>query len=151
MAKVSITKKIVEGNSQLAQLLAERNIKVGSKIESSELEELKVLAETTELVELTQEHFDNEPSLVDQGFKLGDKVRVAKVSIENDEFNNSSVQESDKNNTESSESFKNYVVKQTFKDKDNFSIIYKVGEAVPSDFDSSRIGDLLSRNLIQEA
>ncbi|MFV0189077.1 hypothetical protein OBK29_03975 [Empedobacter falsenii] len=44
MAKVTITKTLVEKNSQLAELLAERNIEVGSKIEQSELDELyKVL------------------------------------------------------------------------------------------------------------
>ena len=44
MAKVTITKTLVKENSQLAELLAERNIEVGSKIEQSELDELyKVL------------------------------------------------------------------------------------------------------------
>ncbi|MFV0149753.1 hypothetical protein OBJ95_05965 [Empedobacter falsenii] len=44
MAKVTITKTLVDKNSQLAELLAERNIEVGSKIEQSELDELyKVL------------------------------------------------------------------------------------------------------------
>lgn len=44
MAKVTLTKTLVEKNSQLAVLLAERNIEVGSKIEQSELDELyKVL------------------------------------------------------------------------------------------------------------
>lgn len=44
MAKVTLTKTLVEKNSQLAELLAERNIEVGSKIEQSELDELyKVL------------------------------------------------------------------------------------------------------------
>lgn len=35
MVKVSITKKLVENNSQLADLLAEKNIKVGDKIRVS--------------------------------------------------------------------------------------------------------------------
>jgi len=61
MAKVTITKKLVEENSQLAELLAERNIEVGSKIEQSELDELYKVLETTELIELTQEDFDKEP------------------------------------------------------------------------------------------
>lgn len=44
MAKVTITKTLVKENSQLAELLTERNIEVGSKIEQSELDELyKVL------------------------------------------------------------------------------------------------------------
>ena len=58
MAKVTITKTLVEKNSQLAELLAERKIEVGSKIEQSELDELYKILETTELIELTQEDLE---------------------------------------------------------------------------------------------
>ncbi len=62
MAKVTLTKTLVEKNSQLAELLAERNIEVGSKIEQSELDELYKILETTELIELTQEDLEKPKS-----------------------------------------------------------------------------------------
>lgn len=53
MAKATITKKLVEENSQLADLLTERNLKVGSKVEQTELDELIKLSsqDTKEVIE----------------------------------------------------------------------------------------------------
>lgn len=134
MAKVTITKKLVEENSQLAELLAERNIEVGSKIEQSELDELYKVLETTELKELTQEHFDAEPGLTDKGFEVGQVIRVKK-----------------KAEVEDSETAKSYKVISRFRDQNNESKIYEVNEVIPADFEESRIASLLERKLISEA
>ncbi|WP_313095102.1 hypothetical protein [Empedobacter sp.] len=134
MAKVTITKTLVEKNSQLAELLAERKIEVGSKIEQSELEELYKVLETTELKELTQEHFDAEPALADKGFEVGQVIRVKK-----------------KAEVEDLEKPKSYKVISRFRDKDNEAKIYEVNEVVPADFEESRIASLLERKLISEA
>ncbi|WP_312312150.1 hypothetical protein [Empedobacter brevis] len=138
MAKVTLTKKLVEGNSQLAELLAERNIEVGSKIEQSELDDLYKVLETTELKELTQEHFDAEPGLADKGFEVGQVVRVKKK-----------VEEQNQNLNQGLKLF--YKVISRFRDKDNDRMIYEVGELVPENFEEERITDLLSRKLISEA
>ncbi|WP_353166695.1 hypothetical protein [Empedobacter brevis] len=138
MAKVTLTKKLVEGNSLLGELLAERNIEVGSKIEQSELDDLYKVLETTELKELTQEHFDAEPSLADKGFEVGQAVRVKKK-----------VEEQNKNLNQGLKLF--YKVISRFRDKDNDRKIYEVGELVPENFEEERITDLLSRKLISEA
>jgi len=122
MAKVTITKKLVEENSQLAELLAERNIEVGSKIEQSELDEL------------TQEHFDAEPALTDKGFEVGQVIRVKK-----------------KAEVEDLEKPKSYKVISRFRDQNNEAKIYEIGEEVPVDFEESRIASLLERKLISEA
>ncbi|WP_276679737.1 hypothetical protein [Empedobacter brevis] len=137
MAKVTLTKTLVEKNSQLAELLAERNIEVGSKIEQSELDELYKVLETTELKELTQEHFDAEPGLADKGFEVGQVVRVKKK-----------VEEQNKNLNQGLKLF--YKVISRFRDKDNDRKIYEVGELVPESFEEERIIDLLSRKLISE-
>lgn len=134
MAKVTLTKTLVEKNSQLAELLAERNIEVGSKIEQSELDELYKVLETTELKELTQEHFDAEPALTDKGFEVGQVIRVKK-----------------KAEVEDLEKPKSYKVISRFRDKDNEAKIYEVNEVVPADFEESRIASLLERKLISEA
>ncbi len=134
MAKVTITKKLVEENSQLAELLAERNIEVGSKIEQSELDELHKVLETTELKELTQEHFDAEPALTDKGFEVGQVIRVKK-----------------KAEVEDLEKPKSYKVISRFRDQNNEAKIYEIGEEVPVDFEESRIASLLERKLISEA
>lgn len=138
MAKVTLTKKLVEGNSQLAELLAERNIEVGSKIEQSELDDLYKVLETTELIELTQEDIDKEPGLVSKGFEVGQVVRVKKK-----------VEEQNKNLNQGLKLF--YKVISRFRDKDNDRKIYEVGELVPESFEEERIADLLSRKLISEA
>ncbi|WP_312554895.1 hypothetical protein [Empedobacter brevis] len=138
MAKVTLTKKLVEGNSQLAELLAERNIEVGSEIEQSELDDLYKVLETTELKELTQEHFDAEPGLADKGFEVGQVVRVKKK-----------VEEQNQNLNQGLKLF--YKVISRFRDKDNDRKIYEVGELVPENFEEERITDLLSRKLISEA
>lgn len=138
MAKVTLTKKLVEGNSLLAELLTERNIEVGSKIEQSELDDLYKVLETTELKELTQEHFDAEPGLSDKGFEVGQVVRVKKK-----------VEEQNQNLNQGLKLF--YKVISRFRDKDNDRKIYEVGELVPESFEEERITDLLSRKLISEA
>lgn len=138
MAKVTLTKKLVEGNSQLAELLAERKIEVGSKIEQSELDDLYKVLETTELKELTQEHFDAEPGLADKGFEVGQVVRVKKK-----------VEEQNQNLNQGLKLF--YKVISRFRDKDNDRKIYEVGELVPESFEEERNADLLSRKLISEA
>ena len=134
MAKVTITKTLVKENSQLAELLAERNIEVGSKIEQSELDELYEVLETTELIELTQEDLDKEPGLVSKGFEVGKVIRVKK-----------------KADVQDLEKPKSYKVISRFRDQNNESRIYEVNEVVPADFEESRIADLLSRKLISEA
>ena len=134
MAKITITKKLVEENSQLAELLTERNIEVGSKMEQTDLDELYQILETTHLIELTQEHFDKEPELSDKDLKVGDKVRVKKP------------QES-----ETTEESVSYIVAERFKDKDDHDIIYEVNQEIPAHFDAERIQDLLDRGLIKQA
>lgn len=151
MAKVTITKTLVEKNSQLAELLAERKIEVGSKIEQSELDELYKVLETTELIELTQEDLDKEPGLVSKGFKVGQVIRVKKkVEVQDSNALNSgeSSQDSDEglDNT-----VKSYKVIARFRDKDNERKIYEVGEEIPAEFKEARIADLLERKLISEA
>lgn len=138
MAKVTLTKKLVEGNSLLKEILAERNIEVGSKIEQSELDDLYKVLETTELKELTQEHFDAEPGLADKGFEVGQVVRVKKK-----------FEEQNQNLNQGLKLF--YKVISRFRDKDNDRKIYEVGELVPENFEEERIADLLSRKLISEA
>lgn len=135
MAKVTITKKLVEKNSQLAELLAERKIEVGSKIEQSELDELYKILETTELIELTQEDLDKEPGLVSKGFEVGQVIRVKKKA---------EVQDLD-------ETPKSYKVIARFRDQNNEAKIYEVNELIPADFEESRIASLLERELISEA
>lgn len=132
MAKVTITKTLAEKNSQLAELLAERNIEVGSKIEQSELDELYKVLETTELIELTQEDLDKEPGLASKGFEVGQVIRVKKkVEVQ-----------------ESEETPKSYKVISRFRDQNNESKIYEVNEVIPADFEESRIISLLERKLI---
>ncbi|MDM1299924.1 hypothetical protein HXZ94_15620 [Empedobacter falsenii] len=145
MAKVTITKTLVEKNSQLAELLAERKIEVGSKIEQSELDELYKVLEATELKELTQEHFDAEPALADKGLKVGDKVRITKKAELEGESGELS-QEGSENKTA-----KPYKVIARFRDKENDSKIFEIGEEIPAEFEEARIADLLSRKLISEA
>lgn len=134
MAKVTITKTLVKENSQLAELLAERNIEVGSKIEQSELDELYKVLETTELIELTQEDLDKEPGLVSKGFEVGQVIRVKK-----------------KADVQDLEKPKSYKVISRFRDQNNESRIYEVNEVIPVDFEESRITSLLERKLISEA
>ena len=134
MAKVTITKTLVKENSQLAELLTERNIEVGSKIEQSELDELYKVLETTELIELTQEDLDKEPGLASKGFEVGKVIRVKK-----------------KAEVEDFEKPKSYKVISRFRDKENESKIYEVNEVIPADFEETRITSLLERKLISEA
>ena len=147
MAKVTITKKLVEENSQLAQLLAEKNIEVGSKIEQSELDELYKILETTELYELTQEDFDKEPGLAEKGFEVGQVIRVKKKE-QAEEENTSKIEENSQKDINVSLSKPSYVVISRFIDKHNKSKIYEAGVIVPVDFDEDRIKDLLERKLI---
>lgn len=146
MAKVTITKKLVEENSQLAQLLTEKNIEVGSKIEQSELDELYKILETTELYELTQEDFDKEPGLTEKGLEVGHFVRLNKKVD-----NTSNVEEIPQKGIDVPLLKPSHVVVSRFVDKHNKSKIYEVGEVVPVDFDESRIADLLERKLIELA
>lgn len=158
-----ITKKLVDNNSQLAELLAERNIQIGDEVEKDLLDELYSVLKTTELVELTQEHFDKEPALTEKGFKVGDKVRVARQSIlegesEQSELQNQQGPELDtqsQDQTESNISNKDnapkYVVASPFRDINDESKIYEIGEDIPSDFEEERIQDLLNRKLIHLA
>lgn len=151
MAKVTITKKLVEENSQLAELLAERKIEVGSKIEQSELDELYKVLETTELIELTQEDLDKEPGLVSKGFKVGQVIRVKK-KVENQDLDRSKGGENSQNLDESlDEQTKSYKAIARFRDQDNERKIYEVGEKIPAEFEESRIASLLERKLISEA
>lgn len=151
MAKVTITKTLVEKNSQLAELLAERKIEVGSKIEQSELDELYKVLETTELIELTQEDLDKEPGLVSKGFKVGQVIRVKK-KVENQDLDTSNSGESSQElNEELDKITKSYKVISRFRDKDNEKKIYELGEEISAEFEESRIADLLSRKLISEA
>jgi len=151
MAKVTLTKTLVEKNSQLAELLAERNIEVGSKIEQSELEELYKVLETTELIELTQEDLDKEPGLVSKGFEVGQVIRVKKkVEVQDSNALNSG-ESSQELNEELDKITKSYKVISRFRDKELDSIIYEVNDIIPIYFEESRIADLLSRKLISEA
>lgn len=151
MAKVSITKKLLEENSQLAQLLAEKNIEVGSKIEQSELDELYKILETTELYELTPEDFDKEPGLLKKGFEVGQVIRVKKKE-QAGEVNASNVEGNSQNLDGSLEVTKpSYVVISSFVDKHNKSKIYETGEVVPVEFEEERLSDLLERKLIKLA
>ena len=131
MAKVTLTKTLVEKNPQLAELLTERNIEVGAKIEQSELDELYKVLETTELKELTQEHFDAEPGLANKGFEAGESSQNLNENLD--------------------ETPKSYKVISRFRDKDNDKKIYEVNEVIPADFEESRITSLLERKLILEA
>lgn len=150
MAKVTITKKLVEKKPQLAELLAERNIEVGSKIEQSELDELYKVLETTELIELTQEDLDKEPGLVSKGFEVGQVIRVKK-KVEVQDLDTSKAGESSQNLDENlDETPKSYKVISRFRDQNNESKIYEVNEVVPADFEESRITSLLERKLISE-
>ncbi|MEG0929897.1 hypothetical protein [Algoriella sp.] len=144
MAKVTITKTLVEKNSQLAELLAERKIEVGSKIEQSELDELYKVLETTELIELTQEDLDKEPGLVSKGFEVGQVIRVKK-KVEVQDSNTSNADDEGLDN-----SAKSYKVIARFRDKDNEKKIFEIGEDIPVEFERSRITDLLERKLISE-
>lgn len=151
MAKVTLTKTLVEKNPQLAELLTERNIEVGAKIEQSELDELYKVLETTELKELTQEHFDAEPGLANKGFEVGQVIRVKKKA-EVQESEASKAGESSQNLNENlDETPKSYKVISRFRDKDNDKKIYEVNEVIPADFEESRISSLLERKLISEA
>lgn len=147
MAKVTLTKTLVEKNPQLAELLAERNIEVGSKIEQSELDELYKILETTELKVLTQEHFDAEPALADKGFEVGQVIRVKKKA-EVQDLDTSKAGESSQNLDETA---KSYIVEADFMDMFDVSIRYKKGDKVPNDFTEDRIQNLLERKLISEA
>jgi len=151
MAKVTLTKTLVEKNSQLAELLAERNIEVGSKIEQSELDELYKILETTELIELTQEDLDKEPGLVSKGFEVGQVIRVKKKAEVQESLaskEGESFQNLDENLDETAKSYK---VISRFRDQNNESKIYEVNEVIPVDFEESRITSLLERKLISEA
>lgn len=151
MAKVTITKTLVKENSQLAELLAERKIEVGSKIEQSELDELYKILETTELKELTQEHFDAEPGLADKGFEVGQVIRVKKKAEVQESLaskEGESFQNLDENLDETAKSYKAIA---RFRDKENDSKIFEIGEEIPADFEESRITSLLERKLISEA
>lgn len=151
MAKVTITKTLVEKKSQLAELLAERNIEVGSKIEQSELDELYKVLETTELIELTQEDFDKEPGLTSKGFEVGQVIRVKK-KVEVQDLDTSKTEESSQNLDENlDETAKSYIVEADFMDMFDVSIRYKKGDKVPNDFTEDRIQNLLERKLISEA
>ncbi|WP_313386905.1 hypothetical protein [Chishuiella sp.] len=150
MSKVTITKKLVEENSQLAQLLAEKNIAVGSKIEQSELDDLYKILETTELYELTQEDFDKEPGLTEKGFEVGQVIRVKKKE-QAGEVNTSNVEENPQKGIDIPLLKPSYVVISRFVDKHNKSKIFETGETVPADFDEDRITDLLERKLIELA
>lgn len=151
MAKVTITKTLVKKNAQLAELLAERNIEVGSKIEQSELDELNKVLETTELIELTQEDLDKEPGLISKGFEVGQVIRVKK-KVEVQDLDTSKTGESSQNLDENlDETPKSYKVISRFRDQNNESKIYETGEVIPVDFDESRITSLLERKLISEA
>lgn len=151
MAKVTLTKTLVEKNSQLAELLAERNIEVGSKIEQSELDELYKVLETTELIELTQEDLDKEPGLVSKGFEVGQVIRVKK-KVEVQDLDTSKAGETSQNLDENlDEKPKSYKVISRFRDQNNESKIYEVNEVIPVDFEESRIASLLERKLISEA
>lgn len=151
MDKVTITKTLVDKNSQLAELLAERNIEIGSKIEQSELDELYKVLETTELIELTQEDFDKEPGLTSKGFEVGQVIRVKK-KVEVQDLDTSKTEESSQNLDENlDETAKSYKVISRFRDKDNDKKIYEVNEVIPVDFEESRIASLLERKLISEA
>ncbi|WP_333661586.1 hypothetical protein [Chishuiella changwenlii] len=151
MAKVTITKKLVEENSQLAQLLTEKNIEVGSKIEQSELDELYKILETTELYELNPEDFDKEPGLLKKGFEVGQVIRVKKKE-QAGEVNPSNVEENPQNLDNSLDEAKpSYVVISRFVDKHNKSKIFEVGEVVPVEFEEERLSDLLERKLIKLA
>lgn len=151
MAKVTITKTLVEKNSQLAELLAERNIEVGSKIEQSELDELYKVLETTELIELTQEDLNKEPGLVSKGFEVGQVIRVKKKA-EVEDLDTSKAGETSQNLDENlDEKPKSYKVISRFRDQNNESKIYEVNEVIPADFEESRIASLLERKLISEA
>lgn len=151
MAKVTITKTLVEKNSQLAELLAERKIEVGSKIEQSELDELYKVLETTELIELTQEDFEAEPALADKDLKVGQVIRVKKkVEVQDSNALNSG-ESSQELNEELDKITKSYKVISRFRDKELDSIIYEVNDIIPIYFEESRIADLLSRKLISEA
>jgi hypothetical protein len=151
MAKVTITKTLVKENSQLAELLTERNIEVGSKIEQSELDELYKILETTELKELTQEHFDAEPGLADKGFEVGQVIRVKKKA-EVQDLDTSKAGESSQNLDENlDETAKSYKVISRFRDQNNEAKIFEVNEVVPADFEESRITSLLERKLISKA
>ncbi len=151
MAKVTLTKTLVEKNSQLAELLAERKIEVGSKIEQSELDELYKVLETTELIELTQEDLDKEPGLADKGFEVGQVIRVKKKA-EVEDLDTSKAGESSQNLDENlDETAKSYKVISRFRDQNNEAKIYEVNEVIPADFEESRITSLLERKLISEA
>lgn len=151
MAKVTLTKTLVDKNSQLAELLAERNIEVGSKIEQSELDELYKVLETTELIELTQEDLDKEPGLVSKGFEVGQVIRVKK-KVEVQDLDTSKAGETSQNLDENlDEKPKSYKVISRFRDQNNESKIYEVNEVIPVDFEESRIASLLERKLISEA
>lgn len=151
MAKVTITKTLVKENSQLAELLAERNIEVGSKIEQSELDELYKVLETTELIELTQEDLDKEPGLVSKGFEVDQVIRVKKKAEVKD-LDTSKAGETSQNLDENlDEKPKSYKVISRFRDQNNEAKIYEVNEVVPADFEESRIISLLERKLISEA
>lgn len=151
MAKVTITKTLVEKNSQLAELLAERNIEIGSKIEQSELDELYKVLETTELIELTQEDLDKEPGLVSKGFKVGQVIRVKKKAEVQESLASKEGESFQELNEELDKITKSYKVISRFRDKDNEKKIYELGEEISAEFEESRIADLLSRKLISEA
>lgn len=156
-----ITKKLVDNNSQLAELLAERNIQIGDEVEKALLDELYSVLKTTELVELTQEHFDKEPALTEKGFKVGDKVRVAKqptLEGESEQSELQNQQDSELNtqsqnqaelNISNEDNAPKYVVTSSFRDINNEAKVYKVGEEIPSDFEEERIQNLLKRSLIK--
>jgi len=110
----------------------------------------KVL-ETTELKELTQEHFDAEPALTDKGFEVGQVIRVKKKAEVQESLaskEGESFQNLDENLDETAKSYK---VISRFRDQNNESKIYEVNEVIPADFEESRIASLLERKLISEA
>ena len=90
MAKVTITKKLVEENSQLADLLAERNIEVGSKIEQTEYDELvKLLSQNTEDTSEVIEKVDEVIEETDVVEEITEKQVYTVISVFEDKFNRS--------------------------------------------------------------
>ena len=82
MAKVTITKKLVEENSQLAELLAERKIEVGSKIEQSELDELyKVLEKPKSYKVISRfRDKDNEKKIYELGEEISAEFEESRIA-----------------------------------------------------------------------
>lgn len=176
MSKIKITKKIVDKTPQLAEVLAEKGFKIGDEVEDSQLEEFVNIANTTELKELTEADFESEPALAEEGFKVGDKVRILKdvedtegsEDLEGSEGENSEKGDEEQNSQLSVKEPKQpkapkaekqpskpkekprYEVISDFLDKNDNSVIYKIGDEVSEDFEAERIADLIDRGLIEQ-